>query len=123
MTIDASKIIGSYFGGLVVVGIFYIFQKNKAGTTTSVPIQEVITDFWFNHFLARRIASFVYFVSLTFFIGTCFLGVAVEGEGSQSIFWIGVSLLSVLITRIGLEMIIAVIKIAENTSVIAKNHQ
>ena len=121
-TIDGSKIIGSYLGGFIVVCIFYILQKNKSGRTTSVSFQEVVGDFWFNHFLTRRVASFIYFISLTFFVGTCFLGVVVEGEGSQSILWIGLSLLSVLITRIGLEMIIAVIKIAENTSAIVKNN-
>ena len=117
--IDSNQLVGAYLGGLVVVSILYFFTRKKGVTSTSVPIQEVIADFWFNHFLVRKIASFIYFISLSSVVGTIFLSVVVEGEGSRGLIWIGLSVLCLAITRVLLELIIAVVKIAENTSLIA----
>ena len=117
--IDSNQLVGAYLGGLVVVSILYFFTRKKGVTSTSVPIQEVIADFWFNHFLVRKIASFIYFISLSSVVGTIFLSAVVEGEGSQGLIWIGLSVLCLAITRVLLELIIAVVKIAENTSLIA----
>lgn len=117
---DSSKVLGSYISGLVVVCILYLFTRKKGIATTSIPLQEVVADFWFNHFLIRKIASFIYFLSLSGFVGTIFLGVAIEGEGSQSVLWIGLSFAFLVLVRLLLELVIAVIKIAENTSLIAE---
>ena len=119
VVIDSSKVLGSYVGGFVVVAILYLFTRKKGVTTTSIPVQELIADFWFNHFLVRKIASFIYFLSLSSFVGTIFLGVAVEGEGSQSLLWIGLSFAFLVVVRVLLELVIAVVKIAENTSLSA----
>ena len=105
--------------GFAINWVFYAIRKSErreiAETYNLFDI--LLFDYWFDDFVLRKFASFIYFISLSVFYGSViFYGYRLFSSGSLLFFGLLVTTpLQLVVTRFILESSIALIKIAENT--------
>ena len=105
--------------GFIVNCIFYLISKSEKIANTKNLLEILLFDFWFDDFVLRKFASFIYFISLSLFYGSViyYLYEFFNSKGESPIFlgYLLITPIQLIVTRCLLEGTISLIKIAENT--------
>ena len=111
---DFQRQLASNSAGIALLISFYLFASNTPGDLLK-SVKILFTDFRFDLYVVREIASWVYFVGMVAFF-TYFI------EGLVLLQWstIGISIALFVVFRILLELAITAVATAENTSFISK---